>query len=41
MQGEDVRFRHVIDMASLRKLSSNSDTEFESLDPPTRGEVVG
>ena len=36
MKNEDVRFRHVIDMASLEK-----DGEAEMLDPPVRGAVVG
>lgn len=41
MEAEDVRFRQVIDMASLTKLCNGSDTDFEPLDPPARGEVVG
>ncbi len=41
MQDEDVRFRQVIDMASLTALSSGSDTTFAALDAPTRGDVVG
>lgn len=41
MENEDVRFRQVIDMASLKKLSKGDDSEFETLEAPTRGEVVG
>ena len=40
MQDEDVRFRHVIDMASLRNHASASD-EAETVADPERGEVVG
>lgn len=36
MKDEDVRFRHVIDMATLEK---NGDAE--TIEPPVRGEVVG
>lgn len=41
MEDEEVRFRQVIDMASLTKLSNSSDSDFATLDAPTRGEVVG
>lgn len=40
MQSEDVRFRHVIDMASLRNDSAAKDKATQ-VDAPTRGEVVG
>ena len=40
MQEEDVRFRHVIDMASLRA-DSDAAEKAEQVDDPVRGEVVG
>lgn len=40
MQHEDVRFRHVIDMASLRDDSEAADKAIRVADP-SRGEVVG
>ena len=40
MQGEDVRFRHVIDMDSLRQDADAKD-KAEKVDDPVRGEVVG
>lgn len=36
MKKEDVRFRHVIDMATL-----DADADAEEIDPPVRGAVVG
>ncbi|WP_305888824.1 NAD(P)-dependent alcohol dehydrogenase [Parvularcula maris] len=39
MQEEDVRFRHVIDMAGLK--SRMNDVDAKKIDPPARGEVVG
>ena len=36
MKKEDVRFRHVIDMATLK-----SDEDAKEIDPPVRGAVVG
>ena len=40
MQGEDVRFRHVIDMESLRA-DANAADRAETVDDPVRGDVVG
>ncbi|KLE33917.1 NAD(P)-dependent alcohol dehydrogenase [Aurantiacibacter luteus] len=40
MQKEDVRFRHVIDMDSLRSDTSAAE-KAETVDDPIRGEVVG
>ena len=40
MQDEDVRFRHVIDMASLRDDKDAAD-KATKVDDPVRGEVVG
>ena len=40
MQEEDVRFRHVIDMATLRE-DANAAENATQVDDPVRGEVVG
>ncbi|MBS7670312.1 NAD(P)-dependent alcohol dehydrogenase [Croceicoccus gelatinilyticus] len=40
MKGEDVRFRHVIDMASLKK-DEEARSSAKEIDAPERGEVTG
>lgn len=41
MEGEDVRFRHVIDMSSLKSRREELGQDAEEIAAPTRGEVIG
>jgi len=38
IKAEDVRFRHVIDMASLKAEHASTENDREHLDAPTRGD---
>jgi uncharacterized zinc-type alcohol dehydrogenase-like protein len=40
MEGKDIRFRHVIDMKSLRQKAEAETDKFTKVDSPVRGEVV-
>lgn len=41
MEEQDVRFRHVIDMASLKSNRDEPGRDADEIAPPTRGEVAG
>ena len=41
MEGEDVRFRHVIDMSSLKSRRDELGRDAREIAPPTRGDVTG